>query len=161
MNGSSGAGWKRLGGQWRHQGVDLGGHFYPSFSGGWFSNFSKSVEKTWEGWFSLTVDIWLCSFGCLHCTSLFRCLLLQKCPPLQKMMLEKAAFPTFWNRSKILKRAFATFSESLKGVVEKNFPLLFVHPTFFGLATPLPSLLIIHYWRPSAFFYQPMTGIWV
>ena len=47
------------------------------------------------GWFSLTWNIWLCSFGGLHCTSLFRCLLLQKCTPLQKMMLEKAAFPTF------------------------------------------------------------------
>ena len=123
----------RVGAQWRHQGVDWGRHVHPSFHRGRFSNFSKSVEKTClGGWFLFTWNIWLCSFGCLHCTSLFRCLLLQKCPPLQKMMLEKAAFPIFWNRSKMQKRAFLTFSESLKGVVDKYSPLLFVHPSFLG-----------------------------
>ena len=67
------------------------------------------LKKLGEGWFSFTWNIWLCSFGCLRCTSLFRCLLLQKCPPLQNIMLEKAAFPTFWSRSKVLKRLFLRF----------------------------------------------------
>ena len=75
----------------------------------------------------LVVQLWLLTL--YFTVSMFA---LAKMPTVTKMMLEKAAFPTFRNRSKMLKRAFPTFSESLKGVVEKNFPLLFVYPSFLG-----------------------------
>ena len=35
--------------QWRRHGVDWGGHVHPSFPRVRFSNFLKSVEKTWRG----------------------------------------------------------------------------------------------------------------
>ena len=66
-----------------------------------------------------------------------RFLFVQKCPLLRKMLLDKAAFPKFLNSSEMLKRAFLTFSESLKGVVTKMF--LGASPTDPYISTPVLS----------------------
>ena len=77
---------------------DWGGHVHPSFPRGRLSNFSKCVEKLGGGLIfihleHLVAQLWLLTL--YFTVSIF---VLAKCPPLQKMMLEKTAFPTFWNR---------------------------------------------------------------
>ena len=85
----------------------------------------------------------------------------------EKCCLTKLLLQNFLNSSEMLKRAFPTFSESLKGVVTKNFsggfaprPPHFSTPVFSGWRRPWPMLIILRLGTRTAGSCRNLRKTW-